>query len=155
MSRKPEQVVWDFLKSLMDPVPGFMMDRVENELNRSMPDVTFSYRGHHGWIELKAIDNPETLPKKYCGVFKLDKFTTGQRLWLRNRGHIGGCCWLLIKTKNTEDPRMPGYLVLLSHQQVDWVGVESWDFIISHATAVFVGAVVADSFAEILIGREV
>ena len=73
-----------FYKRLRDTVfcriPGFLWDRVENrEHATGMPDIAYSYAGHHGWIELKSVENK--------GVRLLDPM---QMQWLKDRGNAGG-----------------------------------------------------------------
>lgn len=69
-------------------------ERIENRLNTGTPDVAYSMRGVHGWIELKFI--PEA-PKRSDKPLKIDHFTPDQRNWLEKHGKRGGRCFVLLQ----------------------------------------------------------
>ena len=45
------------IKPLLDGVQGLEYNRIEVKgLARGIPDITYSFNGHHGWIELKYVN---------------------------------------------------------------------------------------------------
>ena len=84
------------IKPLLDGVDGLEYNRIEVKgLARGVPDITYSFNGHHGWIELKY--HPRKVKPHY--KFKLTReLTASQRQWLTTRGAIGGHCWVFLGT---------------------------------------------------------
>jgi hypothetical protein len=77
-------------------IPNFQHDRIESLVSSNgMPDLTFSYAGVNGFIELKYLDKSP----KLSDTFKLmHPLSALQRYWLQTRGEAGGYCWLLVGT---------------------------------------------------------
>jgi len=94
---KPEQGFWRWLQPKLKTVPYLQVDRVENRVSKSMPDVSYTAgpppNGVHGWIELKAL-----VKESRTGGFTLPHYTPGQRSWIHRRGRAGGFVWLLLQT---------------------------------------------------------
>jgi len=70
--RKPEQKVWDTMKTKFGNRPGLWLERVENVVAEGMPDVFGATRGasHRGgvfFIELKAAKLPARSTTKVLG----------------------------------------------------------------------------------------
>lgn len=84
------------IKPLLDGIGGLVYNRIEVKgLSRGVPDITYSFNGHHGWIELKY--HPQQI--KLDQPFKLNReLTASQRWWLTQRGAIGGHCWVFVGT---------------------------------------------------------
>jgi len=83
------------VKTQLEKIPGMYFDRIETPATAtSVPDVTYTYNGHHGWIELKAVEEKS-------GGINLAHFTPGQRRWLANRGESGSFAWLMIRVDST------------------------------------------------------
>ena len=115
MSRKPEQKLWDWLREKTRSVKSPPeLDRVENKVGVSMPDVMFTALGFFGWIELKVIDYD---PKEVgvCGPL-VKHFTQGQKRWLKSRGKKAGACWFLLWNRHNDD------LFLINYRYVEQVG---------------------------------
>ncbi|QOI69784.1 hypothetical protein IBZ20DMU1_40 [Acinetobacter phage DMU1] len=98
---KPEQKLYQDLKTkALDKLVGVRHDRVEPMFGFAIPDLTFTYEGHHGWIELKVC---EYLKAKGCDGSKVPMqspvkmdWRPNQRKWLYDRDRLGGNCWLLV-----------------------------------------------------------
>mgnify|MGYP001773131483 CR=1 FL=1 len=90
--KKLERNFWrNGLKPRLEAIPGMFYDRIETgSTASSVPDVAYTYNGHHGWIELKAVESKD-------GSVDLSHYTPGQRRWLFNRGEAAGYCWLMIR----------------------------------------------------------
>ena len=83
---KPEQRLWSRFRAILAGLPGLRCDRIEARgLAVGVPDVAYSYKDHHGWIELKVAKRGS-----------ISHWTPVQRRWLRERHNIGGHCWLLV-----------------------------------------------------------
>jgi len=73
--------------------------RIEDGINRGIPDVNYCIRGVEGWIELKEIANwPRRVNTPV--VFRWEK---EQRFWARRRGKAGGLVWLLLAVKESRE----------------------------------------------------
>jgi hypothetical protein len=82
-----ESSMWGTVRQALrglDPV------RIENKLEKGVPDVNYV----EGWVELKwvrkAPKNPET-------ILMIDHYTTEQRTWAIRRHHAKGKIFLLLK----------------------------------------------------------
>ena len=73
---------------------GALTTHHEDLINVGLPDVSYSYTGAHGWIELKWT---EAWPKRSGTPLRLPHYTPEQKYWLLNRGRAGGRCWLLLR----------------------------------------------------------
>jgi len=71
---------------------GHWVERVENMLAKSMPDVEASTGMGGFWVELKTAARPakEITPVNVT-------FQKGQAKWLRRRWYVDRCAWLLIQ----------------------------------------------------------
>lgn len=109
---KPEQKFWKFLQPKFKTVPHLEVERVENRVSKSMPDVAYTIGpksvGIHGWIELKVLTSAGNGPG-----FTIPHFTPGQRSWMRRRGSTGGYVWLLLRT--------PEHIYLFDHMEAQEV----------------------------------
>ena len=72
---------------------GLHPTRVENPALPGTPDVNYC----EGWIELKHAD---AWPVKADTIVKFDHFTPQQRVWILQRGRVGGRVHLLVKIGN-------------------------------------------------------
>ena len=81
--------------NIFKKIPDFRWDRLESRVSSNgLPDITYSYNGHHGFIELKYADVLEKNEK-----FKLKHpVTPSQLFWLSERNRIGGHCYVCIGT---------------------------------------------------------
>lgn len=137
---KPEILFWRWLKSKLSRVSGFRFERIENSAGRSTPDIAYSwgtdntahrsslgllesiavkrapYWGGHGWIELKCQKAPKI--RNPGRVIKIPHFTEGQERWLRERGNMGGYCFLFLELGNE--------LLLYDHREVHLKGSCTW-----------------------------
>lgn len=101
MSRKPEQILWDDLSSVMKG--HWEADRIENGVGRNIPDVWFRFGGQDaftGWIELKQIfrwNIRKTVPTK------IPHFTSGQKRWLKLNHEAGANAWMLLNVRLTNE----------------------------------------------------
>lgn len=72
--------------------------RHEDSVTPGVPDVSYTIaRGSSavtGWIELKDVP---AWPKDPSVPLRVDHFTSEQRIWIRQRGRVGGLCWILIR----------------------------------------------------------
>ena len=97
---KPEQKMYaDIKKNGLDKIVGVRYDRVEPAFGSGIPDLAFTYNGHHGWIELKVCEHLKRKDMDSAKVqrdapLKLD-WRPNQRKWLYDRDRMGGNCWLL------------------------------------------------------------
>ncbi len=71
---------------------GFHLERVENTLSRSTPDVECSTGGGGFWIELKTAAAP-----KRKGTLVRFRFQPGQSDWLIDRYTLDRGAWLLVQ----------------------------------------------------------
>lgn len=95
--RLPEQRLWDRLSSLMSG--RWEAARVENRIEKSMPDVFFSHHEVHGWIELKAYRQPLRNMTK----FRISNWTAGQQAWARRFAESLTPVWLVIHFDRTNE----------------------------------------------------
>lgn len=98
---KPEQKMWnDVKKKALDKIVGVRFERIEPFVGSGIPDVTFTYNGHHGWIELKVCEYLKKAnmdPKQvHLGSPITINWRPDQRKWLYDRDRMGGNCWLLV-----------------------------------------------------------
>lgn len=73
---------------------GVLTTHHEDAINTGIPDLSYSYGGVHGWIELKWL---EAWPKREDTPMRLPHYTKEQKHFLLTRGRAGGRCWLLIR----------------------------------------------------------
>lgn len=86
MSKKPEQVLWDYISKHMDHLGHF--DRIESTFTvNGRPDVNYCIDECEGDIELKVYD-----PKR--GGFIL---RASQNIWFKRRVAEGGNCWVMAR----------------------------------------------------------
>lgn len=85
-----EKSLWRWLSSARRT--GFHLERIENSLSRSTPDVECSTGGGGFWIELKTAERPkkEDTPVRF-------KFQPGQSDWLITRWVLDHGAWLLVQ----------------------------------------------------------
>ena len=95
--RLPEQRLWDRLSSLMSG--RWVATRVENRVEKSMPDLFFSHHEVHGWIELKAYRQPTRGTTK----FKISNWTAGQQAWALRFAEALTPVWLVIHFDRTNE----------------------------------------------------
>lgn len=129
---KPEILFWRWLKGKLSGVPGFKFERIENRVGKSTPDIAYSwgtdtiarqssmgllesitvkrapYWGGHGWIELKC--RKALKIRNADRAIKIPHFTKGQEKWLRERGNMGGYCFLFLELGDD--------LLLYDHKEV-------------------------------------
>lgn len=94
MARTPEQKAWDVL----GPEIGNLtqcVDRIESiATGAGIPDIAYSWKNGHGWIELKADPSCEHVGHP----INLRHYTQIQRTWMRRRAAHGKNLWLMIRT---------------------------------------------------------
>lgn len=88
---RPEAKLWRSLRPKLQQVPDLDFDRIETgSTSKNVPDVAYTRHGHHGWIELKAVEPRD-------GYVNIKHFTAGQRRFLVERGRKAGHCFLLVR----------------------------------------------------------
>lgn len=86
MSKKPEQVLWDYIRDNMAHMGHF--DRIESTFTvNGRPDVNYCIDGREGDMELKVYD-----PKRNGFVLR-----SSQNIWFKKRIKDGGNCWLFAR----------------------------------------------------------
>ena len=85
-----ETALWRWLRGARQL--GYWVERVENMLAKSMPDVEASTGMGGFWVELKTAARPakEATPVSVA-------FQKGQAKWLRRRWYVDRCAWLLLQ----------------------------------------------------------
>lgn len=85
-----EAALWRWLRGARKL--GYWVERVENMLAKSMPDVEASTGAGGFWVELKTAAKPvrEVTPVSVT-------FQRGQAKWLRRRWYVDRCAWLLLQ----------------------------------------------------------
>jgi hypothetical protein len=96
--RKPEQLLWDWLRNRMNG--HWFAQRVENTVGVGQPDVYFSTPTVRGWIELKSIPR---WPAKPLAPFALPNWTSEQRNWMEQHAKFGARAWLLVGVQETNE----------------------------------------------------
>jgi hypothetical protein len=85
-----ERSLWRWLaKARAD---GCHLERIENVLSRSTPDVEASAGVGGFWVELKSAERPA----RRTTLIRV-KFQHGQSRWLERRWNFDRCAWLLIQ----------------------------------------------------------
>lgn len=93
--KKPEGKLWDTIRQLMGN--SWEAERIENRLNSGVPDVAYSMRGLHGWLELKVVTKISVDSSK---IIKIPHFVDTQRNWIYKHGSRGGHVYILLKLVN-------------------------------------------------------
>ena len=97
------------IKPLLDGIQGLEYSRIEVKgLARGVPDITYSYNGHHGWVEMKYVNK---IVKPHYPFRLTRELTPTQRLWLTLRGAIGGHCWVFLGTSD--------YFFVFKHENIN------------------------------------
>ena len=104
-----ERSLWLYLRNGMKGI--WDATRHEDRMSPGIPDISYGLNGVNGWLELKSL---YYWPMHPTTTIRIPGFTDQQRVWLQNRGHRGGRCWLLIRIERT-------YL-LFSWEQVHLIG---------------------------------
>ena len=68
--------------------------RHEDKLSRGIADVSFCQSGHHGWMELKHVDD---FPVRDTTLVRIPHYHDYQRNFLRDKGRAGGNTWLFVQ----------------------------------------------------------
>ena len=69
--------------------------RHEDKIQSGIADVSFvSMNGLHSWCELKSIP---AWPARESTILVIDHYTDQQRIFLKQKGKMGGCSWLFMK----------------------------------------------------------
>ncbi len=99
-----EVALWTWLSQARKS--GHHVERVENTLSRSMPDVEASVGTGGFWIELKTAEKPkrDSTPVRF-------RFQPGQARWLQKRWDIDQGAWLLCQV-DRERYLIPGGLAM-------------------------------------------
>lgn len=87
-----EKDFWSYLKDIIGA--KWVAVRIENGISQGVPDVSFSSRGVHGWIELKYL---KAWPKRPDTIVKIPHYTPAQKLFLRQHGSYGRNCFLFLR----------------------------------------------------------
>lgn len=83
------------IRRVLCKIPRLLFERIENSVGCGTPDLTYSYRGHHGWIELKVGEvKPYKLEKRgrtlYVDRVLMPTLRGVQMNWMRTRASLGG-----------------------------------------------------------------
>lgn len=70
----------------------FKYMRIESHMTAGVPDIAYSYAGHHGWLELKSVAHRK--------LIDISHFTPAQCSFLVEHGRIGGYSFLLIEVRD-------------------------------------------------------
>jgi len=89
-----ESTFWHYLRKGMEG--RWKATRVENLCSAGMPDVVYSMRGVHGFIELKYI--PE-IPKRPTTPLSIP-LRREQKIWIEERGSLAGFVWVFVKVQH-------------------------------------------------------
>lgn len=89
-----ERSLWRWLSRAREE--GYHIERIENTLASSTPDVEASTGAGGFWIELKTAARPHRPSTKVRFVFQL-----GQSRWLQRRWLLDRCAWLLVQVGTT------------------------------------------------------
>lgn len=90
-------------------------ERIETRGAEGIPDVAWSARQCHGWVELKHVDK-DPGPGK---ILKIRHYTPEQRNWILRHGRAGGRVFMLLRV-GTE-------ILLLNHMSAQEVGFRTLD----------------------------
>lgn len=127
--KKPEQKLWEGLNRAMSM--QWAASRVENRLNKSMPDVAYSVQKKHGWLELKSIESWPTNWLHTPAALGSNYFTRGQRRWLERHGGMGhGGCFIAVWVRSNN------LVYFYDHTQVWNIGENSVNWHIQKARVV-------------------
>jgi hypothetical protein len=77
--------------------PKFWLEatRHEDKLQLGIADVSYvSRQRQHGWIELKKLAE---WPKRESTIVRIDHYTSEQRIWLKDKGKVGGFTFLFLQ----------------------------------------------------------
>ena len=90
-----ESTLWDYVKKGMSG--RWLATRIETVTSLGVPDVTYSVKGVHGWIELKWVPKA---PVKQSTKMRLSHLTEQQKQWIFSRGKLAGDVWLLVRVED-------------------------------------------------------
>lgn len=96
--------------ALKRQTPGVDWQRHEDKLALGIPDCSYGYNGHGGWVELKTYDN---WPQNVNDPLNWSDLKPEQVNWLIRRGEASGRCFILLqigKQLNKSE------FLLISHQ---------------------------------------
>ncbi len=93
--RPEEKLRKDWEKYVFPKIPDFCFDRVENSCSNGMPDIAYTIKNVHGWLELKVKDI-----KRDTTSLSLPNtsFTPNQRDWMAEHSKGGASVLLLLRT---------------------------------------------------------
>ena len=87
-----EKNAWSLLKGILEGVEKCHYSRIENGVEKGMPDVEICCEGIQVWVELKH-DREDKVGGKVLTELRSD-----QRIWLNNRALAGGRAFILLTT---------------------------------------------------------
>ncbi len=82
----------DWVKYIFDHIGFFEWGRVENSCSNGMPDITYTLKDMHGWMELKVKE-----VKRETTALVLPKFTPSQRNWMVSRSRFNAPVLMLFR----------------------------------------------------------
>lgn len=82
----------DWAKYVFSRIAPFEWNRVENSCSNGMPDITYTLKATHGWLELKAKE-----VKRETTALVVPKFTATQRAWMASRSRFNAPVLLLFR----------------------------------------------------------
>ncbi len=125
--RKPEQKVWDTMKSHRPA--QVRLERIENGVGDGTADVHGLARGVTVWFELKAVKRPvrPTTP-----FFSKNTLRRAQGAWHREYAHYSGRSYVLVRDDQRQLYLIPGgelHLVkgMSCSFALDRYAIESWE----------------------------
>lgn len=134
-----ERALWRWLREGTRDVPGARLQRVENALGRSTPDVEGTVGTGGFWVELKRCARP---PKR-GGTPVRFRFQPGQSDWLLTRWGLDRGAWLLCQV-DRDRYLMPGRVAPLVERGVTRQALEGLAVISPRSSAPAVlGAIAA------------
>lgn len=103
----PETTFWHYLRDILKK--AMLLQRIESgATGLGIPDVLYTYEGHHGFIELKQVKD---YPKRNYTRVPL-RISQEQLNWLYRHGDRGGFCFVMVKIV------VPGHYYLFSHDRL-------------------------------------
>lgn len=89
-----ESTLWRYLKTGM--TGKWLATRIESCAGNGVPDVAYTVKNKHGWMELKYI---KEWPKRESTKIKLP-LRPEQKLWIATRGKLADGVWVMCKIDN-------------------------------------------------------
>lgn len=130
--RKPEQKLWDTMRTQKDRPKEIALERIENGVGSGWPDVSLRKADWQTWIELKVCTLPARQTSKVLGNGGL---RTEQINWHLQHSSFGLYSFVLIRNERNDLYLLPGSLadqindmnfVELHAKSVAWTWPQIW-----------------------------